>query len=215
MASSQVESLERINALTSNFFFWQGLRWVPMGAALIVVAWSFSPSTPVPESWQSTLLIAVMAAAIALSVVAGRWYGRAFGRVRGIPGQHARRTRTKWLVVYPLIAVALLIDGIMRPPVLLSGFGFAAAIEAYRRSTGGGRRHYIVASVVFLALSFAPTIGLAAPGAQALNLLMAVLGATYVIGGVLDHLELRRLLPGSSSEAEEAQDSTIGASRSR
>lgn len=195
MPTREAAALDRINAVTANFFFWQGLRWVPVGIALLVTAWTYGASSPVPKSWQSPLLIVAMIAAFALSAVIGRWYARSFGRVRGIPGQHARRTRTKWLVVYPALLVALIIDGVAKPPVLVSGIAFAAAIEAYRRSTGGGRAHYIIASVVFAALTFAPTLSLATPGAAAINLLIGVLGATYTIGGLLDHRELMRVFP--------------------
>ncbi len=186
---------ERINAVTANYFFWQGLRWVPMGAALLVVAWISRADSAVPSSWELPLIIGAMVVALGLSSVAGRWYGKSFGRVRGIPGLHARRTRTKWLVVYPMLLVALVIDGVVKPPVLVSGVAFAIAIEAYRRSTGGGRRHYIVASLVFALLTVAPLVGLAVPGSQAVNVLIGVLGGTYVVGGLLDHLELKRVLP--------------------
>jgi len=195
MSAAQTAALDRINAVTANFFFWQGLRWVPLGIALLVVTWSYSAGSPLPRSWESPLLIATFAATLAASGMIGRWYARSFGRVRGIPGQHARRTRTKWLVVYPALLVALLVDGIAKPPVLCSGIAFAAAIEAYRRSTGGGRAHYVIASIAFAALTFAPTLGLTLPGPAALNLLIAVLGATYTIGGILDHRELTRLFP--------------------
>ena len=195
MSTRETAALDRINAITANFFFWQGLRWVPLGIALLVGAWTHGPSSPVPRPWGSLLFIATMTVAFAVSAMVGRWYARSFGRVRGIPGQHARRTRTKWLVVYPALVVALLVDGIAKPPVLISGIAFAAAIEAYRRSTGGGRRHYIIASIAFVALTFAPTFGLTTPGARALNLLIALLGACYTIGGLLDHRELTRVFP--------------------
>jgi hypothetical protein len=199
MPARQTNALDRINAITANFFFWQGLRWVPLGAALLVIAWSVAPGSLVPESWESPLLIASMTLALAISTMIGRWYARSFGRVRGIPGQHARRTRTKWLVVYPALVVALLIDSLVKPPVLISGIAFAAAIEAYRRSTGGGRLHYVIASIVFAVLTFAPTLGLATPGKYALDLLVGMLGATYVIGGLLDHRELTRMFPNTDS----------------
>jgi len=214
MSVPRTAALDRINAVTANFFFWQGLRWVPMGAALLLGAWGHGPSSPIPQSWQSTLLIAAIVAALILSTMIGRWYDRSFGRVRGIPGQHARRTRTKWLVVYPVLLVALVADGLAKPPVLISGIAFAAAIEAYRRSTGGGRRHYIIASLVFTALTFVPTLGLATAGASALNVLIGVLGATYVIGGVLDHRELMRLFPdGDSDHAARGVVASTGSSR--
>ena len=214
MTSRDAAALDRINAVTANFFFWQGLRWVPMGIALLVVPLTYGASSPVPKSWQSPLLIVAMIAAFALSAVIGRWYARSFGRVRGIPGQHARRTRTKWLVVYPALLVALLIDGVAKPPVLVSGITFAAAIEAYRRSTGGGRAHYIIASVVFAALTFAPTLGLARPGAGAINLLIALLGTTYTIGGLLDHRELKRVFP-DVDEADPPHGAVAGLGSSR
>lgn len=199
MPTRQTDALDRINAITANFFFWQGLRWVPLGAALLVTAWSVAPGSLVPRSWGSSVLIASMAVALVASTMIGRWYARSFGRVHGIPGQHARRTRTKWLVVYPALLGAFLIDGIMKPPVLVSGITFAVAIEAYRRSTGGGRLHYVMASVVFAALTLAPTLDLATPGKNALDLLVGVLGATYVIGGLLDHRELARMFPDTDS----------------
>ena len=208
MPSPRIDPLEQVRAVTANFFFWQGLRWVPMGLALLVVTWILGAHTSTPKSWQTPLLIAVMIAALAASAAAGRWYDRAYGRVRGIPGAHAKRTRTKWLVVYPLLFGALVIDATMRLPVLTSGIAFAASIEAYRRSTGGGRRHYIVASAVFFVLSFAIVAGFATAGIDALNLLFLVLGATYVIGGILDHFELRRVLPGAPDAHDDPMDHT-------
>jgi hypothetical protein len=210
MTVVRTASPERINAVTSNFFFWQGLRWVPMGFALLVAAWSKSTITLVPEGWQSLVVIVTMAVAMALSAAAGQWYGRSFGRVHGIPGQHARRTRTKWLVVYPMLLVALAIDGVAKPPFLISGFAFAIAIEAYRRSTGGGRRHYVIASVLFGLLTFAPVLRVTTPGPYAIDLLFALLGATYVIGGVLDHLELKRVLPDVTDGGASPSDAMAG-----
>jgi hypothetical protein len=195
MSTRETAALERINAVTSNFFFWQGLRWVPLGLALVVVAWAHGPRSPVPDAWEVPLFIATMTVALAASSMVGGWYARSFGRVRGIPGQHARRTRTKWLVVYPALVVALMVDAFAKPSVLISGIAFAASIEAYRRSTGGGRHHYIIMSIAFAALTFAPTFGLVRPGASALNLLIALLGACYTIGGLLDHRELKRVFP--------------------
>lgn len=209
MSHQQQDTLERVRAITANFFFWQGLRWVPMGAALLLVAWVLSPAAAVPEAWQSPILIGAMVAALAISGVAGRWYGRAYGRVRARPGMHVRRSRIKWLLVYPVLLGAFIVDALLRPPVLVSALAFAGAIEAYRRSTGGGRRHYLVASAVFAVSTFAPTFGVVHLGASAVNMVIALLGATYAIGGILDHLELRRTLP-LSADAGEADGDPAG-----
>jgi len=195
MDSSAEPAVRRIHDITANFFFWQGLRWVPLGAALLVVAGSLAPRTIVPEWLQDWLPITAMFAAFAVSSVIGQWYGRAYGRVRALPGMHARRSRIKWFVIYPLVLATLIIDVHFELTVATSALAFAVAVEAYRRSTGGGRRHYVIASAVFIASSVAPALGLVAPGPDAADMVIALLGATYVVGGVLDHLELRRALP--------------------
>jgi hypothetical protein len=215
MPVARTATPERITAVTSNFFFWQGLRWVPLGVALLVAALLRDSASGIPESWRSAIIIVVMLVAFAVSSATGRWYARVFGRVRGIPGQHARRTRTKWLVVYPALVLALLVDGMIRPPILFSGIAFAASIEAYRRSTGGGRRHYVIASAVFALLTFAPLAGIAPRGINSLTLLFGVLGATYVIGGVLDHFELTRILPNVANRDETPGDVMAGAGGAR
>jgi len=195
MATSSGSAVRRIHDITANFFFWQGLRWVPVGIALLVVAWSFAPRIGGPEWLQDWLPAAALLAAVPASTAIGQWYAKAYGRVRAIPGMHTRRSRLKWFVVYPLLLATLVVDTHFKLTVLTSTLAFAAAIEAYRRSTGGGRRHYLVASLAFLASSVAPVLGLVTPGAEAVDMVVALLGATYVVGGVLDHLELRRALP--------------------
>jgi hypothetical protein len=40
------------------------------------------------------------------------------------------------------MVAAMIFDAKLDTPIFLSGIVFGAAIEAYRRSTGGGRRHY-------------------------------------------------------------------------
>jgi hypothetical protein len=144
-----------------------------------------------------------MALALWLSMdVLGRYYTRAYGRVRGIPGQHARRTRAKWLVVYPAMFAAMILDWTLHVPVFLSGVVFAAGIEAYRRSTGGGRRHYVVAEMLLASLTLAPLTGLTT-SRELLIPFIGLLGGIYVVGGVLDHLELARILGPASAAAED------------
>jgi hypothetical protein len=89
---------------------------------------------------------------------------------------------------------ALLIDNLLEPPVLVSGFAFGVAIVAYVRSTGGGRVHYWAAAALLVATSVASAFGLAPTGREATALVFILLGAIYVVGGVLDHFELRHRL---------------------
>ena len=100
----------------------------------------------------------------------------------------------KWLVAYPAICGALIIDAKLAPAISVSGLAFAVAIEAYRQSTGGGRAHYTVASIGLVAFSSLPLLGLASPGKAILAPLIGVVGLIYVVGGLLDHRELVRIL---------------------
>lgn len=186
--------LRRLHALTANFFFWQGLRWVPLGAALLLYTWSTLPSFPLAPFWRDAMPWLSLLGGLTASLAIGAYYDRAYGTVRALTGLHARRDALKWGVVYPAMLLAMLIDGLFTPPLIISGAVFALAIEAYRRSTGGGRRHYVGASLLCAGATFAPMLGLVQPGREALTLVLGGLGGIYLVGGVLDHLELRRLL---------------------
>jgi len=191
-----------IRHVTSNFFFWQGLRWVGPGLSLILVAAGLNAS--LPHEWKRPLLAFALLLGVAGTLVAGRYYRRSFGTARVDPAMHEQRTLWKWAVVYPLMLVALSADIVLRPPVFVSGIVFAAGIEMYRRSTGGGRRHYIVASALFAMYTFAPLTGIVAPGRDALTWFAALLGFVYVAGGVMDHLALRRFLAQAGATSHEA-----------
>jgi hypothetical protein len=196
-------SLRRIHAITDNLFFWQGLRWVPLGVALVLVSIALSPVDPLPKvlrPWVGTPLL-VAAFWLSQSVI-GRHYARTVGRVQMDHERHTTRTAIKWLVACPALAFAMVADAHWRPPVLVSAIVLALLIEAYRESTGGGRLHYVAASVGFMAIAQFPLWNVMAPGVGALSVVMGYLGAIYVIGGVLDHRELLHAL-GTPTETDD------------
>ncbi len=186
----QASELQRIEDVTANFFFWQGLRWAALGTALIAGI-ILSEQFTAKES-RVTVLVASVVLGFVLSSSAGRYYARAYGRVRARPELATRREHLKWNVVYPLMFVSLLIDALWKGPVLLSGPVWAAAMLAFRNSTGHGRVHYIFIAAALAATYVAQQY--IEPGRQTVNFFFMVVGAAYVIGGVLDHLELRRIL---------------------
>lgn len=189
------DRLRQIHDVTDNFFFWQGLRWIPMGTALLGSAAVLSPDLPIPAALRGWIALPLLPVALWLSTsVLGRYYARHFGRVRSDPARHVVRTSVKWLVVYPAIIVAMLIDLRLAPPVVVSSLAFALAIEAYRRSTGGGRGHYIVAALGLIAFAVLPLVGVVQAGKQALTPLIGIVGLIYIVGGILDHRELVRVL---------------------
>ena len=189
------DRLRQIHNVTDNYFFWQGLRWIPLGAAMLgyaVMRSVHAGSHTTVREWIGLLMFGV---AIWLSTsVLGQYYARQFGRVQGDPSRHEVRTSVKWLIVYPAIIVAMIVDAAFVPPIVVSGLAFALAIEAYRESTGGGRAHYIVASFGLVVFSILPLFDVVPAGKPSLTPLIGIVGLIYIVGGVLDHRALVRVL---------------------
>ena len=160
------------------------------------------PGVPLSKDVRPWIGVPFMIVALWLSTsVLGRYYARHFGRVRMDLSRHKTRTTVKWFVVYPAMLAAIIVDGLWRPPVLLSALAFAGAIEAYRESTGGGRLHYVVAAIGFVAFSLLPLLGVLPNGIAAVGAVIGLTGAVYVVGGLLDHRELVRIL-GSNDASD-------------
>jgi hypothetical protein len=195
MTTMTADRLRRIHDVTDNFFFWQGLRWIPLGAAMLAYSVMRSADLPTASHAREWIALSLFALALWLSTsVLGRYYARHFGCVRGDASRHVVRTSVKWFVVYPAIVVAMLIDLELLPPLIVSALAFALAIEAYRQSTGGGRGHYTAFAIGLVAFSILPFFGAAPSGKDGLTPLIGILGLIYIVGGVLDHRELVRTL---------------------
>jgi hypothetical protein len=189
-----VDRSARVRAVTDNFFFWQGLRFIALGPVMMFVALATMPG--VDERLSNGALIACLFAAILASTLVGRRYRRDFGSVRPLPGAHATRSRVKWLIVYPLMFAALAVD-LLRPlPVFVSGPVWAAGLLLYRHSTGGGRFHYVALAAVLAALVIAPAAaGLTSK--QAMSVMFLILGAGFTACAWLDDREMRSILRGA------------------
>jgi len=175
--------LRTIENVTANFFFWQGLRWVPLGIALMTAA--LRPRIEVS--------LLVLAAAMFVSMRVGKYYSRTYGRVRTIAARTERRERWKWSYVYPMMLLSLAVDLVWKPPVFVSGPVWAIAILLYWNSTGRGRLHYLGIAAIVAAMGALPFAGVP-NGKHAINFFFAVFGAVYIVGGVLDHFELTRIM---------------------
>ena len=187
-------NLHEVRAVTANYFFWQGWRWVPLGVVLCLLAASLS-SDRLPGGIRDWGIWPLLVVAFWLSTtVLGRYYRRTFGDVRPDGELHARRTNIKWLVIYPAMLASMVVDMKLALPLLLSGLVWGASVELYRRSTGGGRRHYAVAAVLLGALGLLPLAGVSPTGKAGVNLLVGVVGVVYIVGGLLDHRALVRIL---------------------
>src|SRR5215213_4418120 len=123
--------LRTIENVTANFFFWQGLRWVPLGAAMLL--WVTLPGS-VAGARRSGIVVVAMIAALWISERIGHYYSRTYGNV--LAARNERRERWKWNFVYPVMIASLVADGLWKPPLLLSGLVWSAAIILYWNSTG-------------------------------------------------------------------------------
>jgi len=179
--------------VTANLWFWQGLRWAPVGPMAAGAAMLATAASDVVIIWIA--YAAVLALAWWLHLIADGYYTHRYGMVRLAPGQHRRRDRIKWSAVYPLMIASIVVDLLVKPGVFVTGPVWALAILLYRRSTGGGRRHYFAAAAALAALAPLPALGLVDAGAPALVVWLAVTGVLYPACGVLDHLELARRFP--------------------
>ena len=191
-----IERSERVRAVTDNFFFWQGRRFIALGPVLIVAG--FIANARLDERLSKGLLIATVALALIVSVHVGRRYRAEFGSVRPIPGAHALRSRIKWLLVYPAMFASLLLDSLYSAslPVFLSGFVWAVGLVLYRKSTGGGRVHYLTLAACLAGLGLVP-LATAITGRDMVAVMMLVLGAGYTAAVLLDDDEMRAVMRGA------------------
>jgi hypothetical protein len=188
-----MSDLETARQVTANVWFWQGLRWAPGGLVFLMVALTpvlMNDTLAVWLSWTGAFALWVY-----LYRLADRYYARRFGVVVGLVGAHRRRERVKWLVAYPAMTASIFVDLLVAPELFVSGLVWAAALLAYRASTGGGRPHYFVGAALLAALTPLPALGVLANGRPMVVLWATVVGLLYLIMGGLDHLELTRRFP--------------------
>jgi hypothetical protein len=190
-----IERSERVRAVTDNFFFWQGRRFIGLGPVLIVAG--LIAKAPFDERLAKGLLVAAAVLALIVSARIGRRYRAEFGSVRPIPGAHRTRSRVKWLLVYPAMAASLALDMIYPAlPLFLSGFVWAVCLALYRRSTGGGRTHYLVLGACLAGLGLVP-LATGIDGRTLVSVMLLVLGTGYTAAVLLDDDEMRDILRGS------------------
>jgi hypothetical protein len=115
------DELERIRSVTSNYFFWQGLRWVPLGLVIMAFGLRHTPWWPLAGAWEDAFLFTLVAIVMAACPLIGRYYRRSFGRVKDDAEAHQRREAMKWFLVYPLMISSLVIDMVFKPAFFVTG----------------------------------------------------------------------------------------------
>ena len=195
LSAHDVDRSRKLRAVTDNFFFWQGLRFVALGPVLIL-AGLIASLPEVHERIGNLFLVVAIVTALLASGQLGKRYRREFGSVRPVPGAHRTRSLAKWLLIYPVMIGAFVLDLLWPMPILVSGPVWGGAVLLYRRSTGGGRDHYLVLAAVLAALAVAPLAG-GVTSKQMSYVMFIVLGAGYSVCAWLDDREMRRVLKGA------------------
>ena len=195
LTAHDIDRSQKLRAVTDNFFFWQGLRFIALGPVMILAG--LVASLPnVHERTGDLILLGGIIVAIFASTRLGRRYRDEFGSVSPIPGAHRMRSLAKWLIVYPVMVGAFVLDLLSPTPVLVSGLVWGGAVLLYRRSTGGGRDHYLVLAAVLAGLALAP-LAAGVTGKAMCYVLFIVLGAGFSVCAWLDDREMRRVLKGA------------------
>lgn len=217
------EQLRRIQFVTQYYDWLQGLRFLPMGLALMGFAvWMLlapvSEGKPSPSPVGGAVLMGGLVVALVLYSVLGRYYRRRFGEVR--PSETTRRTRRMMMLTF-LLAGLVVSQGF----ILLGGRGpgqplpvpqglvlCSLALVAYWAWTGGFVRHYLPVAGAMAAVGLLHHLGLnpfcALHAADAVAVrrcdivtLHAVTGLSLVVASVLDHrLLVRTLRPALPQE---------------
>ncbi|MDX2004808.1 MAG: hypothetical protein SFU83_05970 [Meiothermus sp.] len=191
---SEKERLEQIQTITRYFVYWQGLKIVPAGVFLLILAfiYDFDGSA---LWWAIYAGGFVLFAAGTLSV--SRWYRRLFGVVSN-PGVNQSLDRRTYLIFIPVIVGSVVMDLTFQLPVSLYALALAAGLLWSRQVTGGGRPHYVWIAGLMIAAAFLP--GVMGDDSSAIQFALAVMGAGSIAIGILDHLELTRIFKPVSGD---------------
>lgn len=183
-----------LRRLTENYWAWQGLRWAPFGPALAWGGVTLLDQQWAEARWPIVVLLVLLAVALLTVAPLQRYYDRTFGVVQSLSGSHRRRDSVKWLAAYPLLLTVPIIEIWVRPAVSPTAATLAGLTLAFWWSTGRGRLHYVVGAASLALLVPLPVTGLVGAGRPMVGVTLIVVGTLYVVGGILDHRELRARL---------------------
>ena len=187
----------RVDFVTTHFHQLQGLRLIPLGLFLLIVAamslgWlDWLPGRPPtrPGSLGNAWLPALFVTALVASIGCGDVYRNHYGGIEPL----ARSRRNAGIAVASgLFVVAAVLDFTVGLPVLFSALVVAAALFTVARVDGRDRRHYSVTAVLWVFLSLAPAFGV--PGDMVATAVCAGGGMSLIICGLGDHRTLTKTM---------------------
>lgn len=195
-------NLERVRYIASNYHHLQGLKQVPVGILLLLVAVSnsvvrswYTMWKPIPDLFV-WLLVFVAYALISV------YYRKSFGQVERSPW--SKRGASKVVILFLAITVAFAVDMAFWPPVSIIGSVCAIWMFSIWWDGGRMRAQYVVAAGALAGASLWPLVGAVTPKQFFSIGLPISLGAVFLVNGIIDHLVLKRLLPPAPEEGPNA-----------
>lgn len=198
-----MQDAERSRYVEDNQVRLQGLRYAPYGA-MIVLMCLLSASTGRPEGFfdvnllRDGSLLGLMLAATVLSVRAGSWYERRFGRVVR-PGRRGSSVRRPGLVILLVLALGVFLTPSAKEDLggvglgVLSGLLLVSVVLLLPWSDRSRFTfHWPILTALGLLASLLPLLGVIPTTDPSLAPLPV--GLVLFVGSLLDHLLLVRTL---------------------
>jgi len=185
----QTQELDRIRYITQSYEALKGLKMVPFGLFMIILAFRDLGWTGLGKTGDCTFTLPLFAAMLVLYIIAGQYYTRSFGIVRTLP---KNAPLVYGLILMSIFFGAVALEVAVKPPISLVGLTIGALLVYAGART---RRVYSLAAggfmllVSLIPLLFPGTVSGAEFGTFGFwwNLL---LGLTWTILGLAEHWKL-------------------------
>ena len=198
-----MQDAERLRYVEENQVRLQGLRYAPYGAIIVLMS-LLNASVGSPESFfdfnllRDGSLLGLMLAATLLSVRAGSWYERRFGRLGGL-GRRGSSIGRPGLVILLVLALGVFLTPSVKEDLggvglsVVSGLLLVGVVLLLPWSDRSRfTLHWPILTALGLLVSLLPLLGVVPAPDPALAPLP--LGLVLLTGGLFDHLLLMRTL---------------------
>lgn len=200
MDAQERYALQQIAWVTRHYDHLQGLRQLPFGLMLLLIAVDKAGWWPWFSVWQPLSGLAVVGLGGVGYWLVGRYYAQTLGQVQPLSRNKGQAVLaiSSFLVLFYLAGS---LEFARAWPFSASGLVIAGGLLVYYWQNGRYRPHYLILAALVILVSLLPLTRLVTPGQVHLLGPEAVLGALLlaliaVVGGLVDHWLLRRALPG-------------------
>lgn len=211
-----MRDLERVRYVAGNYERLWGLRFVPVGLFMFLIAYRDSglgPSWLQPGQLSAPLLLA-LALMFVLMWIAREYYRRTYGRVlQRASGRSVVLDVVIGLAVFGGVLSVNWLDFVLQPTVSLTGLVVVSLLALWWFVTGSVRHHYMLLSILLLGLTFLPLLKAPFdprfPFDDSVNASL-ISGVGFIVIGVGDHLLLARTFRAVPEEGDDAVRRQIG-----